>query len=56
MFNDYYIAGLQGIVIGFFMGIESLILLDIISGLMRERDSFVINFIDKRLKKQKKEA
>ncbi|WP_155397900.1 hypothetical protein [Methanosarcina mazei] len=40
MINEYYIAGLQGCVIGFFMGIELLILLDIASGIMRKNAYF----------------
>jgi hypothetical protein len=40
MINEYYIAGLQGCIIGFFMGIELLILLDIASGIMRKNAYF----------------
>lgn len=38
-FNDYFINGnfILGCAIGFFMGIELLILLDIASGIMRKR-------------------
>jgi len=51
--NGYFILGC---VIGFFLGIELLILLDIASGIMRARESFVMNFIEKYMKKQKIEA
>jgi hypothetical protein len=40
MINEYYIAGLQGCVIGFFLGIELLILLDIASGILRKNAYF----------------
>ncbi len=57
-FNDYFINGnfILGCAIGFFLGIELLILLDIASGIMIKHESFVMNFIEKYTKKQKKEA